>query len=576
MDPTAIYIVELREEICRLVRNSCVLDRLCPHIIHPLDANRIRRIYNTSQRQATNKLLDLLLTSHTPGKWTAFHEALYAAEYPYLAKLVKERKAVNGMNHHRKLIELFAPYMQRHVNPLDVVPALYAARVINEVDRDEILTTYNRLGATAATVSLLDHIQCRLHPEHWYKQFMRVLFENGHEDLVKQLEPKFKPGDISGNSHIPVVYEQPANKSTGYKETLSVDDVRTKLKDLRSEIAEFVKVSNVIHYLVPDLISAEKRDVLLEDDLEYPYDACFQLIGDIMSSTNPCKFIDVLYAADYPYYADILSGKVVYHSRFKVLSRRIQLYRPYICTRIDPLSIVPSLLAGGVVNYLDREEICANKEQYGNTQAVHALLDCIQCRRNPKIWYTEFLDSLDTVGYQDLVELIEPDYSKDPALWKKKLDEGNDDVDDMIACEMNLITQERKDIIKYIDKALATFAHDEESVVRSELDIRLEIDKLRQDYKQKERLLLDDLHREKHKIIREMQKRKEILLDIKRNCLSGNRVLSLESTRATISEHLLRKYEESPVVIEFHHSKLLDRMKYLGYVESNAYIDKKM
>ena len=367
MDPTAVYIFELREEICRLVRNSCVLDRLCPHIIHPLDANRIRRIYNTSPRQATHKLLDLLLTSHTPGKWTAFQEALYAAEYPYLAKLVKERKGINGIDHYRKLIEMFAPYMQRHVNPLDVVPALYARNVINEVDRDEILTTYNRLGATAATVSLLDHIQCRLHPEHWYKQFMRVLFETGHEDLVKQLEPEFKPDEISRNSHIPAVSEQPANKSTGYKETLSVDDVRTKLKDLRSEIAEFVKVSNLIHYLVPDLLNAEKRDTLLEDELEYPYDACFQLIGDIMLSSNPCKFIEVLYAADYPYFADILSGKVVYQSSFKVLSSRIQLYRPYICNRIYPLSIVPYLIAGGVVNYLDREEICANKEQYGNT-----------------------------------------------------------------------------------------------------------------------------------------------------------------------------------------------------------------
>lgn len=134
MDPTAVYIVELREEICRLVRKSCVLDRLCPHIIHPLDANRIRRLYNASPRQATNKLLDSLLTSYTPGKWTVFQEALAAAEYPYLAKLVKERQTVNGIDQHRKLIELFSPFMQRHMNPVDVVPALYAERVINEIN----------------------------------------------------------------------------------------------------------------------------------------------------------------------------------------------------------------------------------------------------------------------------------------------------------------------------------------------------------------------------------------------------------------------------------------------------------
>ena len=573
MDPTAIFIVELREEICRLVRNSCVLDRLCPHIVHPLDANRIRRVYKTSPRQATNKLLDVLLTTNAPGKWVAFQESLYEAEYPYLAKLIKERKTMNGINNYRKIIELFAPYMQTHINPIDVVPALYAKKVINEIDRDEILTTYNRLGATAATLSLLDHIQCRLHPKHWYEQFMRVLFETGHEDLVNQLEPEFKPGKSLENSRLSVVLEQSASEPIEYKET-SADDFKTKLKDLRSEMAEFVKVSNVIHYLVPDLISADKRDILLEDELEYSYEACFQLIGDIMSSNNPCRFIDVLYAADYPYYADILSGKLVYHSRFKVLSHRIQLYRPYICTRLDPLSVVPHLLAGGVINYLDIEEICASNEQYGNTQAVHTLLDCIQCRKCPTIWYTQFLDSLSACGYQDLVDLIEPDYSENPCLWKKKLEEGNDDVDDLNESEINVLTQERKNIIKFIDEALAIFAADEESIVRSEIDIRLEIDKLRQDYKQKERLLLADLHREKAKILRELQTKKELLLDIKRKSLYRNKVISLDESKSAVCENLLRKYDERPIIIEFCRSKLLERMRYLGYIESNANIAK--
>lgn len=402
---------------------------------------------------------------------------------------------------------------------------------------------------------------------------MKVLFENGHKDLVKQLEPEFSPDEISGNLPIPVVAEQQANKSIGSKETLTVDNVRTKLKDLRSEIAECVKVSNVIHYLHPDLISAEKRDTLLEDELEYPHEACFQLIDDVISSTNPCKFIGVLYAADYPYFADMLSGKIAYQFRFKVLNRRIQLYRPYICTRIDPLNIVPYLLTEGVVNYLDREEIIATKEQFGNIQAVHSLLDCIQCRKSPTVWYTEFLDSLDACGYQDLVNLIEPDYSKDPELWKHKLEEGYDDVDD-ICCDKNQLKAEDEEVIKYLDQALATFADDEESIVRSELDVRLEIDKLRQDYKRKEKLLLNDLQKEKQCIAGEMQKRKELLLDIKRDCLYGNKVWSLESAKSTINAKLLRKDDERPIVIEFQPSKLLDLMEFLGNIKSNVTIEK--
>jgi hypothetical protein len=46
-------------------------------------------------------------------------------------------------------------------------------------------------GTTAATMLLLDRIQCRLAPSKWFVEFLRILYINGYKDIVKEMEPEF-------------------------------------------------------------------------------------------------------------------------------------------------------------------------------------------------------------------------------------------------------------------------------------------------------------------------------------------------------------------------------------------------
>ena len=100
----------------------------------------------------------------------------FIAEYPYLAKLIETNGTPKQEHKHQKrILEIFSPYLERQLNPVNIVPALYAARVINNEDKDEIMTVYDRNGATAASMVLLQLIQRRLDPEIWYHQFLKVI-----------------------------------------------------------------------------------------------------------------------------------------------------------------------------------------------------------------------------------------------------------------------------------------------------------------------------------------------------------------------------------------------------------------
>ena len=93
---------------------------------------------------------------------------------------------------------------------------------------------------------------------------------------------------------------------------------------------------------------------------------------------------------------------------------------------MDPTAIIPHLYAFGVINHVDREEIFAMKNNHSNMIAAGHLLECMQCRLNPKVWYTQFLTALETNGQRDLADLIEPDFCSDPELWTRKVDEKLD------------------------------------------------------------------------------------------------------------------------------------------------------
>lgn len=455
-------------------------------------------------RQATHALLDYLLLSSKQGKWRAFVDALIDAEYPYLAKLLDMKESPRPEYlHPKRTMELFSPYLQEQLNPLDLVPPLFVAKVINLIDKDEVMMAYNRLGATAASMCLLDLIQRRLDPDQWYTQFLKILCDTGRHDLAKLLEPEFSPDTILKCSPVPIVTKE--EKSVG--EIYSTDELTERLKHFSTEIEKYLKVPKIINFLVPVVISPDERSELLEIDNENARRAVSKLLTIILERKFIDEFILALQAADYPYLADILLMNDVYMSYSQQLSDKISIFRPSICSQLDPYSVLPYLYSSGIINHLDKEEILSVKKNSGGFNSVNHLLECIQCRQRPKVWYREFLNSLSQCGQTCLAKLIEPDYTVDSDIWISKFNDSFHDNDVLDAQEREL-SDNNDDTLKLLYTQLDELTEHENSVLRSVVDTQSAIDSLRKDVKKEENNLLEDLQKQVSSIMDKICKSK--------------------------------------------------------------------
>jgi len=79
----------------------------------------------------------------------------------------------------------------RNVVPGDVIPYLLDAKVITNVDRQEIEARCNKKGDIGGMYLLLDRMQCHLSPEEWYYEFLNVLRADTYDDKLEKLEPDF-------------------------------------------------------------------------------------------------------------------------------------------------------------------------------------------------------------------------------------------------------------------------------------------------------------------------------------------------------------------------------------------------
>ncbi|KAK3594740.1 hypothetical protein CHS0354_014166 [Potamilus streckersoni] len=146
----------------------------------------------TSQAQATENILDILDKSTEPGKWQAFSEALHSADYPYLLEILKSTpKSGKHEDYYLKLIHVFANELQKCVVPMHILPYLLSKSVISQGDVQEITTRQLNVGPQLAFLLLLDLLPRRQRPEIWYRHFLEGLLEQGHEDLVQEIDPDY-------------------------------------------------------------------------------------------------------------------------------------------------------------------------------------------------------------------------------------------------------------------------------------------------------------------------------------------------------------------------------------------------
>lgn len=93
--------------------------------------------------------------------------------------------------HPKKIIQIFAPYLEQTLDCDDIITQLVADGVLEDLDTEIIATTQQNKGKTYAVIVLLDRMQHRVSPGKWYYHFLNVLVTKGHEHIVKMIEPDF-------------------------------------------------------------------------------------------------------------------------------------------------------------------------------------------------------------------------------------------------------------------------------------------------------------------------------------------------------------------------------------------------
>ena len=88
----------------------------------------------------------------------------------------------------------------------------------------------------------------------------------------------------------------------------------------------------------------------------------------------------------------------------------IAIFNAMIQTQINPDDISADLVAAGVINDYDRQNITKMNELKGCQRSAGFLIQRMQCRQATQHWYTVFLETLMKHKYEDLAKRIDPDF----------------------------------------------------------------------------------------------------------------------------------------------------------------------
>lgn len=122
---------------------------------------------------------------------TTYEKYLPVLDYPHLADLLSRPYTSCLAHKERELLRLFTQAVGPKLEPEAVVPRLERDGVISQRDKEQIFTTLQNSGRTAASFVLLECVQCRLPPQKWFNCLLGALHECGRDDIVKEIDPDF-------------------------------------------------------------------------------------------------------------------------------------------------------------------------------------------------------------------------------------------------------------------------------------------------------------------------------------------------------------------------------------------------
>ncbi|WAR20787.1 DDX58-like protein [Mya arenaria] len=194
-------LVELRVRHWRPAIVQCIqTHQLCTRlaskgIITDVEKNRICDLYrNKTCLDASNELLNLVISKKQAQKWALFLEALddEGLEYVKSRLIASDIELPEEREHGKTMLQFFGPDLEKEINePLQIARLLKNKKVITDVDLQEITNSTLQRSTNLAVHILLTRMQCHKRPAEWYYEFLCSLRDEGYQHLANKLEPDF-------------------------------------------------------------------------------------------------------------------------------------------------------------------------------------------------------------------------------------------------------------------------------------------------------------------------------------------------------------------------------------------------
>ncbi|KAK3757621.1 hypothetical protein RRG08_000136 [Elysia crispata] len=150
--------------------------------------HRIFEIKN-DRKQAADIFFKYLKETNEPGKYQQLLSALEEQGYSLVVDVIKDGNLSSSDEDNRRLIELFIKRLAETITPDAMAEELLQRQIIAADEAEKIRKISKNESLLDAALYLLNRIHCRKNT--WYTEFLEVLWDMNHCDLVKDIDSKF-------------------------------------------------------------------------------------------------------------------------------------------------------------------------------------------------------------------------------------------------------------------------------------------------------------------------------------------------------------------------------------------------
>ncbi|XP_052100646.1 interferon-induced helicase C domain-containing protein 1-like isoform X1 [Mytilus californianus] len=441
-------------ELCRgqIVRNvvpSSLLTSLGPIFSSDEKRSILSLERQDSTKRAMDKLLEMIDQKDYQGKWQIFKQALIDNEYEWFNDSIEhDFTSYEDTHAWEYLLSLFEKKLSEMICPLEILQHLREKSIISEKDSLDVYQICRKYGENAATLQLLTYLPKRK-PKVWYPEFMKILYENGYECLVQEIDPEQYENLNAQSSALPdsmdvhktpepteivitnTEYDTQENYMPGAQDVNLDDHWRKLIMELcREPIVKNVRPSGLLAHLGPIFSWDEKSSIRSIERMESPQNAMEKLLEKLDQKEYEGKwqiFKQALIEDGYEWVNEFIEGDYVSYQDTRGWGNLIHVFEKTLSEQIRPQEILPLLRAQSIISEKDAEEVYQMYGNHGEKEAVFQLLTHLP-NRKPNTWFPEFMEILYESGYVHIVEQVDPDmYEKLQARSFVKYDKLDDD-----------------------------------------------------------------------------------------------------------------------------------------------------